>query len=827
MRQNIIQNYKKIWRKINKNRKRTLIMKKLKKTLSGITALCIIAGTISATAVSGIVDFKATDIKSLSELLLNIKKADKSQTEMYDINNDSTLNIVDMIRLKNAVINQSATTSTSSEVQKLNNYAKIIFENAELVADKYISNGIKLNHSFTNNSDDDFIVSLTECIGDDIPVEIKYSVVMSEGEVSGILCTDNGSRCGAYPNNIPQNMNIPFEENRFVHETTDILFDWSYFTEYKADDEKQATLPDYPELSVNELNAWAADIFKAAEKTTGKFNNTDILDFYEISLTDDNFNHSSGITDDGQIIPSFERTLIDNIKYLPKNITFKLFIQEGKPLSVVCSDNGHKSGAYPNNIPQNMNIPYNDDTNSYKYEASHLFFDWTKLTEYKSTDTAQANLPDYPELQVNELNLWASEMFKTADQTIEKFIADGRTLEPVYEFSLSDDSNWKSIWFDSDDTIRKSFESTLIEDSKYLPKNVTFRINIIDNKLLSVICSDTGLKSGAYPNAIPQNMNIPFEENLFTHEAADILFDWSYFTEYKSDDEKQSALPDYPELSVNELNSWASDVYKAAEHSIEEFINNGGTPEPVYEFSLSDKDSWNSLHPSTDDTSEKPFISILIEEIKHLPKNVTFKISTENNKILSVICSDTGLKSGAYPNSIPQNMNIPFDKEHPFTHEAADILFDWSQLKEYKATGDKQAFLPDYPELTVSELNVCADKIYKAVQQTIEEFTNAKRNVMPFYEFALTGDKKFDSFIEINDKDEILYSFEETLLRKIDYIPKNTSYMILIEENKVASVICTDNTFKSGAYPNSIPDDMEIEYSENTLREASFPDFKW
>ncbi|MDO5560498.1 MAG: hypothetical protein Q4F95_13020 [Oscillospiraceae bacterium] len=245
------------------------------------------------------------------------------------------------------------------------------------------------------------------------------------------------------------------------------------------------------------------------------------------------------------------------------------------------------------------------------------------------------------------------------------------------------------------------------------------------------------------------------------------------------------------ELTVSQLNNYAQQIYNEAQYAANTLEIKGKTLTGEYDL---------------DDNSE---FLMLIKGNLEIKKGTKFRIITDENNVLGVICcvgDDT--RSGAYPNIISQKMNIPYKTE--YVQYAADPGFSWKEnFEEYISKDPLQAGLDDYPLESVSELNARAKKIFTCAQTGATNYEAQGKELTGI--FTSDGDSKF----------------EKAISKMIPYYP-DQHWVVSINKNTVeGAVCCTVGTSRSGAYPGVIPDDLDIPYDIADASYAADEKFDW
>ncbi len=246
-----------------------------------------------------------------------------------------------------------------------------------------------------------------------------------------------------------------------------------------------------------------------------------------------------------------------------------------------------------------------------------------------------------------------------------------------------------------------------------------------------------------------------------------------------------------------------------------------------YEMAGKDLPYDNIYEFSEDDQSE---FSIELRENINLKQGAKFAISFDDYIVKSVFYTDPDSNfSGAYPNMISQKLNIPYPSPtsssynslYGYLKYASSPSYNWEELcSEFISKDPKQASLPYYPDITVSEANDIAKKIFATAQAIIQDYETAGK---PFSY----------NFYEFREYDSNQFSYD---LREEIYLKSGARFAISFDGYNVKSVFYSDpNSICSGAYPNMISQKLNIPYPNNSsdgsldnyLNNAYNPSFNW
>ena len=191
---------------------------------------------------------------------------------------------------------------------------------------------------------------------------------------------------------------------------------------------------------------------------------------------------------------------------------------------VICSVNNEKTGAYPLGIPDDIIIPFDKVDSSFFQYMSSSDADWHN---YYCTAA--------------ELNESAKQLYHLLYVIVRNSINKGK-----YSFSGEQ-------FFDSEfsDEISVLFNGLISRNTygKYIDK---WSLRVVDGEVRSLIVSDiTENVTGAYPEAVPQNLEITFSDSL--HDYAEGTKKWKNdFSDCISSRTEIASLPDFTEISEEE-----------------------------------------------------------------------------------------------------------------------------------------------------------------------------------------------------------------------------------------------------------------------------------
>lgn len=215
-------------------------------------------------------------------------------------------------------------------------------------------------------------------------------------------------------------------------------------------------------------------------------------------------------------------------------------------------------------------------------------------------------------------------------------------------------------------------------DEKYGYKDIQWTLLLFGKSQtnVSVICTSSGTRTGASPNSVPLDSDIPYSSDLVYFARSDNL---------KWDDAV---------MNTTNLDDAAKNIYRMLTLGEKSF-----KLKPDEGINSSDVHSYYSN-----------FINYFITSLNGI---VNWSVDVKNGCVRGVICTDsTGLRTGAYPNTIPLNLDIPFSKNN--LEHASDMDYDWkSEYADCISTDPERAGLSDYHEFSPDDARVlCAWQIY-------------------------------------------------------------------------------------------------------------------
>lgn len=723
---------------------------KMRRFFSGIVSLCIASSMISQVFAEGDIlkgDVNAdgiisvADIVSMKKYLLGAEV--RTEREAADINSDGNINIIDMIHLMEMFTGETAAKPSVAEV---NENAGNIYSTA-VMAVRYLSGtGETFEDGIYTSDDKSELTGLIEKNAD-IPSGTRWCISLKDSVVTECLC-ETGGVTGAYPNEIPQMMNADYDKVK-SEDLMDIYTDWK--TAYPEFMSENSSLSEYPKISTEEMNQKAYDIFSAVSmyKTVTKYKGDEF----------DELAGKTGIFSGEDLSEKFRDGIYRLSGLNPANSEFIISVKDGDVDGCICTDSeGKITGSYPNAVPQTMNVPFSSEYAEYAVQKT---FNWkTEMPQFISDDPIQSSLPDYPERSVSDYNSAARKIFREVQYIAQELETQGTELKDgVYTQ-------------DSEEFLELS-----------MPE-MKFAV-LIENYIVEacIVSNDDFVRSGAYPNSIPQSMNIPFDSE-YLKDASDFYTDWKMkYPEFISEDPVQAALPDYPFKPVLEYNKISKILFSIIQTLIQEYETKG-------------IDVKNGIYTDEDE---------LCSEFRS--REYHFSVLIEDYVVKGVAVGDE-ISTGTYPNKMPNSIIMPFDEK--LANDAADSNVDWEN---------------SYSEFVSHDLNVIANRynlcfaLPLALNSSARAvFTNAQTIAQEYETRGMNVDGVYSS----TDSCDYVKDVQNCLTGEYEWVVK--------VENSVVTGACVKdkNSSNMGAYPNKVPNYLIVEYSGyNELCEKNADNEKW
>ncbi len=314
-----------------------------------------------------------------------------------------------------------------------------------------------------------------------------------------------------------------------------------------------------------------------------------------------------------------------------------------------------------------------------------------------------------------------------------------------------------------------------------------------DNSDAICITGDNILqRTGAYPGMIPRTLNIPFSSGL-AEFAAVPYFEWNKdFGKYRSPDPSQGEISDFSAyVCLSERERISKELFSVIQTIAQEYETMGkAVPDGII---------------SSDDDSE--FVKYVI---KNAPECGTYRWHADIRSFeVKGVTAENPLDGfcGSWPKAVPGRLNIPYSDD--LIKFASDSSKSWMEdYSEYTVREKEQLKAAEFSEkVPTPELNSYAKAVYTSAQTLLQEYETMGIKI---------------SFDDKSDTSEIYHRFSEELMKMLPYEMKNKGirWEITAENYIVTGVaaVCEDAV---GTYPNAVPADMRIPYSEDITGYAS------
>lgn len=551
-----------------------------------------------------------------------------------DLNLDEKVDIVDMIIAKGEFQSKA-----SVEVAQLNYYAEIVADSAQYVVNLLATNAGSVEDCVISDDSDEnklIVNEVNEILRDYTEQQLSWSFTVENEYVTGVVCSlkDYDKKSGAFPNEIPQKMNIPYDEKNLKN-AKDFSFSWSENMPEFIDPTK-ADMPDFAEKSVTQLNTKAKAIFNCVNATIADYDANGVECPQGVISSDDKSDFVIDIREFGLIdINNFKWTAI---------------IDKGVVTGVICTDKNEKSiGAYPNLVPMSMEIPYEAD---FAENAGDVEFSWKKeYPQYVSADPEKADLPDYPEEYIFGLNDKAKEMCDGFKRILFEYESEGKEIKDGL-ITSADDSEIADML--------NNYAQTTLSVSEWT-------IKVEDYDIKGAVCSDFTSGTGAYPNNVPYGLCILYDTS-YIDCASDKNADWNEaYDKYVNNMPLTISLKN---VIVGSCNSYSKELYADISYVMTEYVAEGiEIPQGVVTYE--------------DDTE----FTKRINEMFAGWSDLKWSANIEGEIVTGCIVSRNDLL-GAYPNAIEnvftdsciKKVHLPYNSE--YVVYAGDKEFKWETLLE-------------------------------------------------------------------------------------------------------------------------------------------------
>lgn len=335
-----------------------------------------------------------------------------------------------------------------NNTENLNTVAETIYNNAKDIAEQYKEKNIKLPaFIITSEDESEFSNEINQLLQNKYGYEgIKWAIRSFSYSITSVVCTLSGENTGAYP--VPIDRQIKYNNNLAYCSAnqSEFDFDWNMLWSNTTD-----------------LNDSAAVLFENAQALALMFKDKqkELNDGIVTSQDDTMF---------AKYVNYFTASLKPNVA------SWSLIVQNYKVYGIICTDiTGEKTGAFPDPVPQNLDIPFNTENTAFSSDTS---YNWNiDFSQCVSTDPERAALPDYPAVSDDQATLNALIALYMINQEIDSI----KINNP--DFVLADGI------YDTDQP--ESFPVEILEDRlmvRYLTckKGVRYEYTVKDNKAILI-----------------------------------------------------------------------------------------------------------------------------------------------------------------------------------------------------------------------------------------------------------------------------------------------------------------------------------------------------
>lgn len=201
-----------------------------------IISLIIAASSVSLMACSKQEENKNNE-NSASKTIITEEKTEKIIFDEVHEAEDKKTSENDAADETNKTNTEVSDTAPALSAMERNNAAKSLYTNIYTMAMEYETRGLKIDGIISSDDNSDFIEEFTNWYTE--AKRLKWSADLSENTVNSVVIGDPVSGyCGAYPNAVPENMNIPYSKELIQYSAyTDNTFVWqNAFPDCIADD---------------------------------------------------------------------------------------------------------------------------------------------------------------------------------------------------------------------------------------------------------------------------------------------------------------------------------------------------------------------------------------------------------------------------------------------------------------------------------------------------------------------------------------------------------------------------------------------------------------
>ncbi len=370
----------------------------IKKVISAVLAVSFVS-SVFITAYAADTEkakkyFKPADLSGMFDFMTG-KSSDKAP-ENLDVNEDGVVNILDTISMKESiyedhsyykhVLSSSDYEKDINDSQKLNRMAETVSEVVTDAIREGKAPGADFGTYFTYDDESELADSVNSILLEKYGYrDMKWKAMHTGFRNADVVCAVNNEKTGAYPVGIPDDITLPFDKvdlsSLKMMEGSDA--DWhNYFC-------TSASLNEYARQLSHFLYAIIRNsINKGKYSFSGKqYFDSDSSD--EISVL---FNKYISMNTNG--------------KYISK---WALLVEDGEVRSFIVTDISEKvTGAYPEAVPQSLEIPFFSSMHEYASGEKKWKDDFSDCI---SSKPEIASLPDYAEISESEGTMKAFNVF--------------------------------------------------------------------------------------------------------------------------------------------------------------------------------------------------------------------------------------------------------------------------------------------------------------------------------------------------------------------------------------------------------------------------------
>lgn len=378
-------------------------------------------------------------------------------------------------------------------------------------------------------------------------------------------------------------------------------------------------------------------------------------------------------------------------------------------------------------------------------------------------------------ITVEYLNSVAESLSNDAETLAQELETEGVILSRK-SYSYKDAENIESV---------KQEERRLVEQLDFAAKYYgvkKWKVEIL-NDIFDTACitGDAVLqRTGAFPAAVPRNLNIPYSDNL-TEKAVEYYYDWKKdFGDYLSSDPSQGELSDYsPGFLISMRNRTAKNIFTELQTIAMESETMGKTIK--------------NGTVTSDDSSD--IVKALLKQYPQYSR-VKWAADIKDYTVTGIVVSDPKSEfCSAYPHTIPETLNISYDEK--LIGYASDFSKNWAD--DFYDCFTKDAEQLKYAEiagkLSTGELNSYAKTVFTNAQTLMQEYETMGIAVE---NLGITQESSEHRLAD--DLTEMLPAEMRNKGLKWEII--SNGYVIL-----GTIVYDADGT---GAYPNAVPANMRI-----------------